>query len=424
MYHVSPLLLSSIAYFLLIVGLIFQKQAVAFLVAFTNQQYTAWSSSNISPYCGPIRSCHFNFHRRQRLGHRGFCSQRRFRSRTTTTSLREDDSADCDTFESLSEVLSGLLSANEADSHPTTESDHSQDRQLQRQRQQQQQLLITRLSNIDSFGVDSKHIHINRTYVEKSTIADAGLGLFVREDYPEGTLLTCYPGDALVDLASDSDDVLDIDADIGQGRVTWGSHAKKATTTTTTGGGGGDGGGDGNTNSMDGSKFNLRQEYMLRAVCDRWGIVAVPELFGDADPSYLGHFANDGATHSPRCESELAAYVIESTDKANAMHQPCEDCHMITVATRDLKAGEEIFVTYGPDYWRGQASFVPSSSSSQDDIDEDHYDDSFDDEDLDDYDYGYDDYDNEVEAIVTESISLPEESSESSESSSRGKGFG
>jgi hypothetical protein len=179
---------------------------------------------------------------------------------------------------------------------------------------------------------------------------------------------------------------------------------------------------------------------MLRAIRDHWGIVAVPEIDGEDDPSYLGHFANDGTRHPPRCESELAAYVIESADRANAMHQPCQECHMVTVATRDLTAGEEIFVTYGPDYWREQASFVVSSSpssSSQDStssstVDEDQiYDDGFDDEDFDDEnfddsdledDFEFDYYDTEADSIVTDIISSIEQ--DSTESPSRGKGFG
>ena len=386
-HQVSPLHSPSIGVLLLVFGWIFQKQAVAFLVPERNQHYASRSSSSGSSYGGQCR-----------LG----------------SSLSEDRNDYCDTLETLSDLLSNLLSANETDAHPT------QDRQRQRQRE----LLTTRLSNAHGYDIDSEDIHINVTYVETSTIANAGLGLFVHKDCPEGTLLTCYPGDALVDLASDGDGVMDdidttttTDTDTAEGRVTWGSHASS-------------------------TAFPLRQDYMLRAIRDHWGIVAVPEIYGEDDPSYLGHFANDGARHPPMCESELAAYVIESADTANAMHQPCEECHMVTVATRDLKAGEEIFVTYGPDYWREQASFVvssssssssqdsASSSSSQDStstVDEDQiYDDGFDDEDFDDSDleddFEFDYYDSEADAIVTDIISSIEQ--DSTESPSRGKGFG
>jgi len=171
---------------------------------------------------------------------------------------------------------------------------------------------------------------------------------------------------------------------------------------------------EGNLVSMDDLEYPLQHEYMLRAIYDHWGIIAIPEIFGNDDPTYLGHFANDGAQHPPTCESELAAYMIESTDKANAIHQPLEDCHMITTATRDLKAGDEIFVTYGPDYWREQASFVPSI---QYDDDEDYDGDYL--EDLDDFDFETDFFSDDNEESNETEIFLSEEPSDS-----QGKGFG
>ena len=50
-------------------------------------------------------------------------------------------------------------------------------------------------------------------------------------------------------------------------------------------------------------------------------------------------------------EDNIAAYVLKSFDVANAMHQPLDEdeFHMVTVVIRDIKEGEEILVTYGPD---------------------------------------------------------------------------
>lgn len=85
----------------------------------------------------------------------------------------------------------------------------------------------------------------------------------------------------------------------------------------------------------------------------------------DDDPAYYGHFANDGAGYlaleictAPSLaiemglEERIAEYVSESEDLANAAHKPLEGGgHILTVATKDIKAGEEIMVTYGPEYW-------------------------------------------------------------------------
>lgn len=86
----------------------------------------------------------------------------------------------------------------------------------------------------------------------------------------------------------------------------------------------------------------------------------------DDDPAYRGHYANDGGGYLALegaasstgaelgLEKRIAEYVLESSDAANAMHGPFLGDglpHVVTVATRDIKAGEEVLVTYGPDYW-------------------------------------------------------------------------
>lgn len=72
-----------------------------------------------------------------------------------------------------------------------------------------------------------------RTDVRPSTIDGAGRGLFATEDIPEGDVITCYPGDALLhELPSGEDgeegdweeeDYDDESTDI----VLWGSHVSE-----------------------------------------------------------------------------------------------------------------------------------------------------------------------------------------------------
>ena len=87
--------------------------------------------------------------------------------------------------------------------------------------------------------------------------------------------------------------------------------------------------------------------YILQ-VSEEYAVLGLPSL--DENPAYSGHFANDGAK-PPQSESQISTYVLESNDLANAMHIPFEECQMITVATRNIQQGEEILVTYGPEYW-------------------------------------------------------------------------
>jgi hypothetical protein len=71
----------------------------------------------------------------------------------------------------------------------------------------------------------------------------------------------------------------------------------------------------------------------------------------DWNPTYAGHLCNDGARLIEGGEASVASYVLSSNAKHNAMHTDIEGLHIATVATRPIKAGDEILVTYGPDYW-------------------------------------------------------------------------
>lgn len=207
-----------------------------------------------------------------------------------------------DTVDSLSDTLTRRLLTSE---------DPTQTRLL---------FLNSRLGNLS----------ISRTTVGPSTIA--GRGLFAAVDCRKGDLLTCYPGDGLI-----------FTPEAAGWSMQWGSHVQKADRKT--------------VNDLADSMFG----YIL-FVDDDYGILGLADY--DDNPNYLGHFANDGATTLPTCEADLAPYVLDSNSVRNAMHQGISgDCHMITVATRDIGKGEEIFVTYGPEYWREQPSFVGNEST-------------------------------------------------------------
>ena len=487
-----------------------------------------------SHHCNKFRS---NIIRRESTNSNNNCDDGGVNNNTNKNNNNIDDDtrssfadSSCSTLEDLSQLLSDCMKRNN-DSRNTNENGNNNnnntddyDKKHHHQKQllirRQRQLLTTRLSHfgrktwlsnmdtaVDPIDTSTQYqpqqqqqqwIHINHTYVQNSTIRTAGLGLFAHTNCPKGTLLTCYPGDALIDLsqvqAADRTTVVgpdeeghddnaaaadDDDAGMDRNRITWGSHIKK----------------NGRIRTI------LRQEYMLRAVYDHFGIVAIPELTyfvvggdgdGDGDttidvtnnsttpsspiemntmmldPLYLGHFANDGIPIPPTCETELAPYVIQSSNTANAVHQPCEGCHMVTIATRDIHAGEEIFVSYGPEYWieqhycynnnkqealsetaatmssslslsshRGinkeddtnQVMFVDNDFVKEDDLfmyelDFDNAtdtDDTLDIDDADDDDYYYDEEDDQGMIVNESSI---ENSKNSNTNSSRGKGFG
>jgi hypothetical protein len=222
-----------------------------------------------------------------------------------------------------------------------------------------------------------------------SNIKGAGRGLFAKEKILEGEVITCYPGDALLyELPStesvENDDESDFegyfeddfdddeDEDYTEDIVLWGMHVPTEDRWE-------------EDVVFDGSNTKPALTAYAVSVDDHYSVMGHPDL--DTDAAYYGHFANDGAGHlaleKPNSQSNLeaslelgldtedatydddeesigveeniAAYVLKSLEVANAMHKPMleNELHMVTVATRDIEEGEEILVTYGPDYWLG-----------------------------------------------------------------------
>jgi hypothetical protein len=219
-------------------------------------------------------------------------------------------------------------------------------------------LLSTRLSSLE----------LNRTSVGPSTIEGAGLGLFATEDIAKGDLITCYPGDALLveygELEIDEDEYNDDhnfddeeldfedeeyynvdESDYVEEAVLWGSHVNTTYRM------------DEDT-VFDGSfdKEIPPLTSYAASVDDVYSVMGHPSL--DDNPAYFGHFANDGAGHIALqskvgdcggIEEIISSYVSESLQLSNARHVPISGgLHLGTVATKDIKNGEEVFVTYGP----------------------------------------------------------------------------
>lgn len=211
-----------------------------------------------------------------------------------------------------------------------------------------ERLLSTRLS-----------LNLNRTRIAESTLKNAGRGLFATQDIANGTLITCYPGDALVceyvepdgekeyaETNELEDDTLSSDEELEV--ILWGDHI------------------DTNDRIEDDEVFDGEEDGMpplisyAASVDDIYSVIGIPNL--DHDPAYFGHFANDGGGcialrqdhDSMGVEEMLSLYVEKSVQMANARHVPLGDgMHLGTVSIKDIKKDEEIMVSYGPEYWIG-----------------------------------------------------------------------
>ena len=195
-------------------------------------------------------------------------------------------------------------------------------------------VLSTRLPNIT----------LNRSRIADSTIPDAGRGLFAAQDIANGTLITCYPGDALLceyeqDITDDN--YYDEDDEV----ILWGNHVDQNDRVDV-------------EDVFDSPHDETPLISYAASVDDVYSVIGMPIL--DQDPAYYGHFANDGGGHIALehygdrlgIEGMLSLYVNKSLEAANAKHVPLGGgVHLGTIAVRDIKKDEEILVTYGTDYW-------------------------------------------------------------------------
>lgn len=249
------------------------------------------------------------------------------------------------TMESLRE----LLHNEEADLLEEASNDETSDTEMSASDRVQEMLLSTRIPSLTTI--------LNNTRVDTSTIPKAGRGLFATRAIQANEVITCYPGDAILiskpslldDFHVEGQDEEENDNDVYdddwvEETVAWGSHVDPSDRWH-------------EDAVFDGDEKQGPLTHYACAISDTYSVMGLPAL--DNDTAYLGHFANDGAGHialgqgdpTRGVEESIASYVIESIDVSNAMHKQVDGLHMATVATRTIAVGEEILVTYGPDYW-------------------------------------------------------------------------
>lgn len=186
---------------------------------------------------------------------------------------------------------------------------------------------------------------LERVYLDDSLIPCAGRGVFASADCLAGSLLTLYPGDAIR-----IDDIL-----AGYNHVSCCSASD-----------------DGSLCITDASLLNRARTYEIEVSTPHHGAPQRPadtsepslsSVLGDPDrvddPAYLGHMLNDGAI----CTSEALrpTYTSESSSARNAEPVQLEGCHLAIVATRDVRRGEELLLTYGAAYWLAQTNGARSA---------------------------------------------------------------
>jgi SET domain-containing protein len=101
-------------------------------------------------------------------------------------------------------------------------------------------------------------------------------------------------------------------------------------------------------------KYGNQKEKFLNAygfmINSEYSIYGHPSF--DNDKNYMGHFINDGAK-SDSSEKADKIYTIVSLKKANCEFYILKgDLHVAIIASRDILEGEELFISYGIQYWQ------------------------------------------------------------------------
>ena len=171
-------------------------------------------------------------------------------------------------------------------------------------------LLCTRLDGVN----------LSRCRVAQSLSPGAGNGVFATRGISEGEVVTLFPGDWLLNFESAADSWQRTSS--SHASVMFGDHLPD----------------------------DMRDEQHATSTAAREYAFALSpyiSLIGDAmsrdDPAYLGHLMNDCAAMTD--PNEIITYALAAATRMNAAHILLEDCHVATVATRDITQGDEIVVT-------------------------------------------------------------------------------
>ena len=170
-------------------------------------------------------------------------------------------------------------------------------------------MMVTRVDDFKS---------ISRARVEPSQLH--GDGLFATRDIEEGDLITFFPADALLFWA-DGDRSGDV-------MCHFGAHVPQ--------------------DERDASHIVTERVKSYELYINA-ALSAVGDPARRSEAAYLGHFANDGST----CDApeRVTEYRAASAAAANACAVVVQHCHFALQASRSIRTGEEVLLTYGEGYW-------------------------------------------------------------------------
>lgn len=177
------------------------------------------------------------------------------------------------------------------------------------------------LFDMDQTKVDflSEIFDTNFDKTEVRMSSKNGNGLFAKEFIPKGEVVTFFPGDFVRFHPDDSE----------YGAVFPSERQSK--------------------NSSH-EEINKLVSYGHK-INEDYSIFGNPKFSND--PSYLGHFINDGAKPNSNPKSH-GIYLSVSKMTANCDFKLIGGLHLAIITTKDIKKDDELFITYGLDWWKRQ----------------------------------------------------------------------
>lgn len=188
---------------------------------------------------------------------------------------------------------------------------------------------IKKIGNHHLWTIVNKYdIVMNNSYVSSSEVH--GLGVFSNNDKDMilGDIITIYPADIVIETINKKTKTCNllISKDLFNLKFSNSEFTKE------------------NLIELSSDFF---YNYLVR-LTDNINISATPELYDN--PTYIGHMINDGTKIIPTSSEQINEYNESSQLRANCCFKYYNNL-LFVIATKNIKKNEELFVTYGYDYW-------------------------------------------------------------------------
>lgn len=191
--------------------------------------------------------------------------------------------------------------------------------------------------------------------VSKSTIKEAGFGLFATKDINYGSIISMYPVHA-TGVNFDDGSSLWVTLDSEDDEQYFFEQQQQIE---------GEGEKEKSSNYLVYLFKNREGEIQLKSIGGNPFIDTNPNR--EHAPGFKAHMMNDGCIVNDSSKEGIMKYCVGTKQKMNCALTPFGPSPlMVAVATREIKEGEEIFTSYGSSYWL-DALVTPSSSDADTD---------------------------------------------------------